>query len=436
MLAEKLIDFIDRSPSTFHVIDNFKSMLLEVGFVELFENEAWNIKAGGKYFVIRNGSAIISFCVPEDEAKNFKIIASHSDSPSFKIKPNPEYVVDGKYLMLNTEKYGGMIMSTWFDKPLSVAGRVTVSTDNGVETKLVNLADETVMIPNLAIHMDRNINDGYKYNAQKDLIPLFGMGDDAGAFDKKIAANIGVAADKICATDLFLYNKEKGVIWGTDNELISAPKLDDLECAYMSIYAIANAKARGSVLMSAIFDNEEVGSGSYQGADSDFLVSVVDRIANKLGFDAETKSMALADSFLISADNAHAVHPNYKEKADPTNKPYINDGIVIKENASRKYTSDSVSEAIFKKICEACDVPFQTYVNRSDIAGGSTLGNISMSHISINSVDIGLPQLAMHSSYETAGAKDLEYMGKAFEKFFEVVIKREKNGHVLVATND
>lgn len=419
MLAEKLVDFINKSPSTFHVINNAKKMLENAGFTEVFENERWKLEKGKKYFVTRNGSAIISFVIPEGEIKNFQMIASHSDSPTFRIKNNPEIKAE-QYVVLNTEKYGGMIMSSWFDRPLSIAGRVMICTDSGMEIRLVNIDRDSLIIPNLAIHMDRTINDGYKYNAAKDTFPLFGMGGEKGKFMKLLASELGVDEEKIISHELYLYNRQRGSLWG--EEFVSAPKLDDLQCSFTALQAILKAKSQNSICMSLIFDNEEVGSGSNQGADSDFLECVIDRITMGLGIDAEGKYTMLANSFLISADNAHAVHPNHLDKADQTNRPYINQGIVIKNNAAMKYVTDGLSESVFRKICDMADVPCQTYFNKSDIQGGSTLGNISLSHVSVNSVDIGLPQLAMHSSYETAGTKDLEWLKKAFGKFFEVTI--------------
>lgn len=416
MLAEKLIDFIYKSPSAFHVVSNAKEILKNAGFTELFENKRWSLEKGKKYFVTRNDSAIISFVIPDGEVEKIQMIASHSDSPTFRIKSNPEIIVE-QYVVLNTEKYGGMIMSSWFDRPLSIAGRVMIKSHKGIETSLVNIDRDSLIIPNLAIHMDRTINDGYKYNAAKDTFPLFSIGGEKGGFMKLIAEELGVGEESILSHELYLYNRQRGSVWG-NGEFVSAPKLDDLQCSFASLQAITGAKSENSICMSLIFDNEEVGSGSNQGSDSDFLECVIDRITMGLGIDTEGKYAILADSFFISADNAHAVHPNHPDKADQTNRPYINKGIVIKNNAAMKYVTDCVSEAIFKKICDEAKVPYQTYFNKSDIPGGSTLGNISLSHISVKSVDIGLPQLAMHSCYETAGTKDLEDLVKVFDIFF------------------
>lgn len=421
MLANELIDFINKSPSVFHVVDNVRTMLKEAGFIELSENERWAIKKGGRYFVTRNGSAIISFVIPEGEVKNFRMIASHSDSPTFRIKNNPEIVAGQEYIVLNTEKYGGMIMASWFDRPLSFAGRVMVDTKNGVEIRLVNIDRDSLIIPNLAIHMDRDINTGYNYNASKDTLPLFEMGSEKGGFMDCLAAECCVDKDNILSHELYLYNRQKGSVWGKNNEFISAPRLDDLQCAFISLKAILDADNENSICMSLIFDNEEVGSGSCQGADSDFLECVTDRIMECLGINYEDRYCVLADSFLISADNAHAVHPNHTDKADQTNRPYLNKGIVIKNNASMKYVTNGVSEAAFKKICNLAGVETQSYFNRSDIAGGSTLGNISLRHVSIDSIDIGLPELAMHSCFETAGVKDMDDLLKVFTKYYQLI---------------
>ncbi|WP_347994395.1 M18 family aminopeptidase [uncultured Eubacterium sp.] len=423
--SNKLIDFIKNSPTAFHVVKNFSEMLEKSGFTKLNERDKWKLKTNGKYYVTRNDSSIIAFCMPEkEEFYNFQIAAAHSDSPAFKIKENPEMVEDNSYVTLNVEKYGGMLMAPWLDRPLSVAGRVIVKEGTTLKPVLINIDRDLCAIPNLAIHMNRDANSGIKYNPQKDMIPLFGEISAKNKFEKIIAKEANTDTDSIISTDLFLYNREKGTVWGADNEFISAPRLDDVMCAYSCINALIKSKEtnKESVNVCAVFDNEEVGSTTKQGADSSFLTDVLSRISMCKEKDNEDFVRACASSFMLSADNAHAVHPNYKEKADPTNRPYMNKGIVIKYNANQKYTTDAVSAAIFKEICKKAEVPVQSYVNRSDIPGGSTLGNISNSHISLNTVDIGLAQLAMHSPYETAGVKDTELMIKAVKKFYETTI--------------
>lgn len=429
----ELIEFIEKSPSPYHVIDNIRSMLSDIDMQELSEKDKWKLKAGQGYYVLRGASSIIAFTMPEYKYKAYNIVASHSDSPSFKIKEKPQMPGDNHYVSLNVEKYGGMIMSTWLDRPLSIAGRAIAADGRNIREYLVNADKDLVVIPNLAIHMDRKINDGYSFNAQKDMLPLFGDEAASGKFDEYIKKLIGIKdlkSDDI-STDLFLYNREKGTIWGYNDEFISAPRLDDIQCAYSSVKAFTEAyinrnekkeKNDSCVNVCCIFNNEEVGSTTQQGADSTFLSDVLERISIASDMDREEYMMALASSFMISADNAHAVHPNHQEKADPTNRPYMNGGIVIKYNGNQKYATDAVSAAVFKSICKKAAVPYQTYANRSDIAGGSTLGNISDSHVSINTIDIGLAQLAMHSAYETAGVKDTTYMIEALMEFFNMGI--------------
>lgn len=431
--SKELMAFIKKSPTAFHVVNNFSKMLESAGFVKLNEMDRWKIKPNGKYYVTRNDSSIIAFCMPEKEDfYNFQIAAAHSDSPTFKIKENPEMIEDENYVTLNVEKYGGMLMAPWLDRPLSVAGRVIVKEGTTLKPVLINIDRDLCAIPNLAIHMNRDANSGIKYNPQKDMIPLFGEISAKNKFEKIIAKEANTDTDSIISTDLFLYNREKGTVWGADNEFISAPRLDDVMCAYSCINALIKSKEtnKESVNVCAVFDNEEVGSTTKQGADSSFLSDVLSRISICTGKDSEDFVRACASSFMLSADNAHAVHPNYKEKADPTNRPYMNKGIVIKYNANQKYTTDAISAAVFKEICKKAGVEVQSYVNRSDIPGGSTLGNISNSHISLNTVDIGLAQLAMHSPYETAGIKDTELMIKAVKKFYETAIITGENGEI------
>ena len=418
--AEQLLAFIEKSPSCFHAIKNMKEILSADGFAELKEEEKWEIEKGGRYFVTRNDSSIVAFTIPETGFTGYRIMASHSDSPTFKIKENPEMEVDNKYVKLNVERYGGMLCAPWFDRPLSVAGRVIIKdkTNGQFTSKLVNIDRDLVMIPNLAIHMNREINSGYNYNAQKDLLPLYGCGSPKGTFMEQIAEAAGVEKDEILGHDLFLYNRQEGSIWGASEEFISSGRLDDLQCAFASLQGFLSGEKKECMAVHCVLDNEEVGSGTKQGAASTFLFDTLIRVHEALGYDGEDYRVHLADSFMISADNAHAVHPNYTEKADPTNRPYLNEGIVLKFNANQKYCTDAVSAAMFRDLCKRADVPVQTFTNRSDMAGGSTLGNISNTQVALNTVDIGLPQLAMHSPYETAGVKDTEYLVRAAKEFF------------------
>ena len=423
--VQELFDFIQQSPSCFHVIENVKKQLTEQGFEELCENKNWQIKEGGKYFVTRNLSSVIAFKVP---TKSFHIVASHSDSPTFKIKDHPEQMVKGKYVQLNTERYGGMIYSTWFDRPLSIAGRALVKTETGVATKLLNIDRDLLVIPNLAVHMDRTVNDGMKYNPQVNLLPLYGDAASKDTFNKLVAEACGTAEENIISTDLFLYNRTAPTVWGAHNEYMSCAKLDDLECAFSSLKAFLKGENSQSISVCAIFDNEEVGSSTKQGANSTFMYDILHRINENLGRTEEQYHTAVASSFMLSADNAHALHPNHPAISDPTNPVYLNEGIVIKHNANQKYTTDAVSSAIFQKMCEEKNVPYQHFVNRSDVAGGSTLGNIANTHVSLNTVDIGMAQLAMHSSYETAGVLDLDYMIAGMEAFYNSAVVAQCDG--------
>ncbi len=430
--VKQLFKFIENSPSCFHAIKTITEELKNEGFVEIKEKDTWQIEQGKKYYVTRNLSSVIAFKIPQNDFKSFHIVASHSDSPTFKIKENAEIEVNNKYVKLNTEKYGGMICSTWFDRPLSIAGRILVKENNAVKTHLVNIDKDLVIIPNLAIHMNREVNDGYKYNAQIDMLPLYGDNSSKGSLMKTIAKEAEVEEESILGTDLFLYNRMNGTKIGSNEEYISSPRLDDLECAFTSLSAFLSENTSNSASVYCVFDNEEVGSGTKQGADSTFLYDVLRRINISLGKTEEDYYRLISSSFMVSADNAHALHPNYTDKSDLTNKVYMNDGIVIKYNANQKYTTDAVSASIFKTICDSVDVPYQTFTNRSDILGGSTLGNISNAHVSLNTIDIGLAQLAMHSTYETAGAKDVTYMIDAIKAFYNTSIEQVEDGQYIV----
>lgn len=424
--AKEMLEFIEKSPTCFHAVENIKKALIEAGCTELAETGEWQLSPGRGYFTTRNGSSLIAFRLPEGGAEGFHIVAAHSDSPTFKVKESPEMAVEGAYIKLNTEKYGGMILSTWLDRCLSVAGRVVVKGKNGLETRLVNVEKDLLVIPNVAVHMNRDMNKGFEYNPQVDMLSLYaccgentaGDGKGKNMFMKRIAKAAGVKKDEILGHDLFLYPREKGRIIGENGEFVLSPRLDDLQCVYAGYRAFAESVPERYVNVCAVFDNEEVGSGTRQGADSTFLEDVLWRIGEGLKLSRSRFLQMIAGSFLISADNAHAVHPNHPEKADPTNRPYLNGGIVIKYHGSQRYATDAVSAAVMKQICEKADVPCQAYANRSDIPGGSTLGNISTAHVSVSSVDIGLPQLAMHSAVETAGVKDTKYAVRAFRAFY------------------
>lgn len=416
--AKKLLKFIQKSPTAFQAVEEMSQRLQKEGFKELKEEKHWDLKAGGNYFVTRNHSAVVAFSIPKKPAWKFHIMASHSDSPALKIKENPEMEVEKAYIKLNVERYGGMLLAPWFDRPLSVAGRLIVRKNGEIQEKLVAVDKDLLVIPNLAIHMNREVNDGYKYNVQKDMLPLYSDYDGKGSFMKLMAAEADVAEEDILGHDLFLYDRTPGTVWGANEEFISAPRLDDIQCAFASLEGFLRGERKESIAVHCVLDNEEVGSTTKQGAASTFLKDTLMRINMGLGRTQEEYLMTLADSFMVSADNAHALHPNHTDKTDPVNRPVLNGGIVIKYNANQKYCTDGVSAAIFKDICDRAEVPYQTFVNRSDMAGGSTLGNISNTQVPMKTVDIGLAQLAMHSVYETTGAKDTESLAKAAAVLF------------------
>ena len=416
--AKKLLKFIQKSPTAFQAVEEMSQRLQKEGFKELKEEKHWDLKAGGNYFVTRNHSAVIAFSIPKKPAWKFHIMASHSDSPALKIKENPEMEVEKAYIKLNVERYGGMLLAPWFDRPLSVAGRLIVRKNGEIQEKLVAVDKDLLVIPNLAIHMNREVNDGYKYNVQKDMLPLYSDYDGKGSFMKLMAAEADVAEEDILGHDLFLYDRTRGTVWGANEEFISAPRLDDIQCACASLEGFLRVERKESIAVHCVLDNEEVGSTTKQGSASTFLKDTLMRINMGLGRTQEEYLMTLADSFMVSADNAHALHPNHTDKTDPVNRPVLNGGIVIKYNANQKYCTDGVSAAIFKDICDRAEVPYQTFVNRSDMAGGSTLGNISNTQVPMKTVDIGLAQLAMHSVYETTGAKDTESLAKAAAVLF------------------
>lgn len=417
-ISRDLIHFIAKSPSTFHAVRGIKAALLYAGFTEIREEDTWQIEKGGKYVVTRNGSALMAFTVPQEGAEAFHITASHCDSPTFKIKENPE-IADGPYVKLNVEGYGGMIMSTWLDRPLSVAGRLLVTENDYLAEKLVAIDGTMLIIPSVAIHMDRSVNQHKEWKVQKDMLPLYGMTGAKTPFMDVIAASAKVKSEDILAHDLTLYSRVPAAIWGEEREFISSPKLDDLQCAFACFRGFTQGQKEKYISVYALFDNEEVGSATSQGAGSTFLANTLERLARSLGYSYDETMAMIARSFMISADNAHSVHPNHPEYADPVNRPVINGGIVIKYSAAQKYATNAFSAAYFKKLCKDHDIPTQTFTNHSDNPGGSTLGNISNTVIAMPTVDIGLPQLAMHSSYETAGVKDTAYLVDAVTKFYE-----------------
>lgn len=434
--TDALFRFIESSPTAFHAVEQMGRRLEEQGYCRLLEGEVWRLEQGGKYYVARNGSSLIAFRIPEGRPAGFQIMASHSDSPCLKIKENPELTAENAYVKLNVEGYGGMLQASWFDRPLSAAGRILVQSEDEIAVKLVNVNRDLLMIPSLAIHMNREANRGYVYNIQKDLTPLWGLlaeGEQGtGKFLDLIAREAGVKKEDILGSDLFVYNRMPGCVWGDREEFISIGRLDDLECVFASMEGFLKAQEGGSIPVCCVFDNEEVGSMTKQGAASTFLKDTLSGICEALGNTPSDFRRALASSLMVSADNARAVHPNDPGKSCPRNRPVINRGIVIKFSGNQKYTSDALSAGMFRRICREAGVPTQVFTNRSDLAGGSTLGNLSSAQVAVHCVDIGLPQLAMHSSYETAGVRDLEYLIRAAKTFYEASLEETGAGRYRI----
>ncbi len=416
IFTEKLIDYIYASPSAYHSVANAVSILENAGFTRLDASERFSVRPNGKYYLTRGGSSLIAMIIPEDVSKiSFTIGAVHGDSPCFKLKPSCESDAFGKYSRLTVEKYGGAILQSWFDRPLSVAGRIVAEEDGKLISKNVNIDRDLLIIPNVPIHLG-NIKEPTPLT---DFIPLFSEKEsNIGLYDI-IAEYASVSKESIISSDLFVYNRQKGCIFGADNEFFCAPRIDDLECAYSLLEGFIEATPTSSVAVYAMFDNEETGSSSRQGAASTFLPETLLRTILSLGGSQEDYYASLASSFMLSADNAHAKHPNHPELFDSLNAPNMNGGIVIKTNSSQRYTTDAVSSAIVKKICEKAGVPYQNYANRADLPGGSTLGNIALHQLPVCCADIGLAQLAMHSCCETAGCADALYLKKAAKVLFE-----------------
>ena len=416
--VQKLFRFLDESPTCYHAAANAKAALTAAGAVELRESEQWKLEKGTLYVVERGDSALMAFRVPEGPFHGFLMAAAHSDSPTFKVRETAEAASAGNTLRLSVEPYGGGVWRGWLDRPLSVAGRVVIRQGDRLVSRLVNIDRDLLVIPGVAIHMDRSVNKGAELNPAVDLLPLLGCGKEPGAFRKLIAEAAGVREEHLLSTELFLYPRTKAVQTGLNGEFIVSPRLDDLQCVFGCLEGFLAAKPGGSLPVLAVFNNEEVGSNTRQGADSTFLTDVLERIAHGCGLDSEAWKAAVANSFVVSADNAHAIHPAHPEYADKGEFPVLGGGIVIKYNANQRYTTDAVSGAVFQAICQEAGVPVQRYSNRADLPGGSTLGNISNSKVSLNTVDIGLPQLAMHSAVETAGMMDTEYAVRALKEFW------------------
>lgn len=415
---KNITDFIKSCTDCWHTAQEVCKTLDSIGFVRLDEGADWKLENGGKYYVTRNMSSVTAFKIPKSLPEGYMIAAAHGESPSFKIKAVPE-LTDKNYVRLNVEAYGGMILSSWLDRPLSVSGRIVADIGGELSFRLVNIDRDSLIIPSLAPHLSRGAEGSNSLNIRRDMPPMYALSNGYKGILKEAADTLGIPKESITGCDLMLYNREPARIWGQNGEFISAPRLDDLQCVYALLKGFAECgDSADTVQTLCVFDNEEIGSGTKQGAKSDFLSSVLLRISMCLGLSYGKHMQCLNSSFLVSADNAHAIHPNHPDAYDASNYPVINGGIVIKYNAAQRYTTDAVSEAVFKRICKNADTPYQVYANKSDIAGGSTLGNIAAEKTCVNSVDIGLAQLAMHSAYETAGTADTSHMVKAVTEFY------------------
>ncbi len=420
--VSELISFLNASHSVYHAAAQVVQLLENAGYTRLSEGGAWNLAPGGKYYLVRGGTAVLAFRLPEGEPVGFLMSAAHSDRPTFKLKEHGEQ--KDAYARLAVEPYGGMLMSTWLDRPLSLAGRVLVRTEQGAEARLVDIDRDLLLIPSVAIHMNRKANEGQNWNPAVDTLPLLG-GKEGGSLRDTLQE---LAGGEILGHDLYLYLRQKARVWGLQEDFLSSAALDDLECVFLCTKGFLDAGASENIPVLCVFDSEEVGSCSAQGAASDLLEALLTRICQARGLDLYRM---LANSFMISADNAHALHPNHPELADKGNAPILNGGVVLKFNARQKYTTDGISAAVFRAVCGRAGVPVQSYCNRADIPGGSTLGNISLAHVSVPTADVGLPQLAMHSAYETAGTLDAESLRKAMTVYYGSTFRSTENGFLL-----
>jgi len=429
--SKDLLEFIRSHPSVFHAVEGQRELLLAAGYEQLLESRAWKLRKGGKYFLTRNGSAILAFRIPAGEFTGFMIMASHGDSPALKIKAGPEIAVDGGYKKLNVELYGGALLAPWFDRPLSVAGRMFVRTKDGVESRLVHVDRDLLLIPSLAIHMDRTVNSGREYKVQRDLLPLYGMADDED-LTALAAEDSGIDPAGVAGHDLYVYNRQAPSIWGARGEFMSSPRLDDLQCAWSSLTGFLESGDSECIPVHVVFDNEEVGSMTRQGAASGFLKDTLRRIAECLGLSEGEYLAKLPQSFMLSGDNAHAMHPNYPDKCDPVNRPKLGGGVVLKYSGNQKYATDAASAAIAGVLAESAGVKMQVFTNHSDIPGGAMLGNISSQQVSVKTADIGIAQLAMHSPYETCGTGDTEELVKLARKLFSSSILETWDGRYTI----
>jgi aspartyl aminopeptidase len=424
--AQDLIDFIHASPSPFHVVESIEAQLTDAGFSKLALADRWTLKHGGKYFVTRNDSAIIAFIVGSGdvEEEGFRLIAAHTDAPSFRLKPAPEIVAEKAYLKLNTETYDSPILNTWLDRPLSMAGRVSLKTDDPLhpETRLVSFDDPLLVIPNQSLHMNRKVNEGIELDKQKDMLPLLARVTEEfekdGFLAGMLADKLGVDVERVVDFDLFLHEYAKGCLVGLNKEFISSTRLDDLAMVHAGLHALLDAEPATATRVLACYDNEEVGSRTKQGAGSPIMSTLLERIALSQGKDREDFFRSIYRSFLVSADMGHGLHPNAVGKHDPVHKPVLNKGPMIKIAANQNFTTDADTAAVYEALCQQAGVPIQRFVSRSDLRGGSTIGPISAGHLDMRSLDVGNPAMAVHSIRELCGVLDHAYIKKSFEAFF------------------
>lgn len=424
---KRLLDFLDASPVNFLAVKNITSELEQAGYRRIDPREPLGeVKAGDKLFVTKNDSSVYAFQIGHKPLADagFRMICAHCDSPTFRIKPNAEMTCEGGIVKLNTEVYGGPIMSTWFDRPLTIAGRVIVRGEDALSPKtlLLHVKRPLLQISNLAIHFNRQVNDGVKLSKQKDMLPIMGIVtselERGNLLMNVICSELNIRQEDILDFDLYLADATPACTFGVHDEFISSGRLDDLSMCFAGLEALLGSPETDTTKVLAIFDNEETGSQTKQGAGSPFLAMMLKRIALAQSGTEEALYQAIERAFMVSADNAHAWHPNYSEKYDPTNHPVLGGGPVIKFNAAQKYASDAVSAAVFAEICREAGVPCQRFVNHSDVAGGSTLGNILASSIPLRGVDMGNAILAMHSCRETGSVADHLFTVKAFTRFF------------------
>ncbi len=419
-VSTSLLAFIRKSPTAFHAVRTMRDLLEGAGFRYLPEGSAWRIARGGSYYTTRNGSSIVAFRIGERVGDaRFRIVATHDDSPTFKLKSKAELEGPEGYVRLNVEAYGGTIDRTWLDRPLSLAGRVMVSEKGSIAHRLVNLDEDLLLIPSVPIHMDRKVNENGAINRNVDLYPLLSAGAlGKDALGRIVAQELGVAPEQIVSWDLFLVNRQPGVVWGAEREFVSSARIDNLQCTFAGLQAILDAQNDHTICVFACFDSEEVGSHTMQGALSTLLSKTLERICVGLDMPADEARASLARSILVSCDNAHALHPNHPELFDTGNRAFLNHGVVVKESASQRYATDAISRALFLEVCRRNNVPTQGFANRSDLPGGSTLGNLAIRQAGMHVVDIGLPQLAMHSAYETAGTADTAHLVRALNGIY------------------